>query len=196
LSKKLGIALNDKDLIERYYRAIADAAVQKKYQMDIYVGDATGAPPHNEAHFILKEDGFWNITDWSRGQLQRGAQFLLLSDVLNFSFCDLTDVKEFRKAARETGYNPPKYDFDDLVKALSIGFNEIEVGFSVETNCKEMIAARGGKSLKLKYLEETRLADVTVYKQDCWNSKFDNLSDAMSHMYWNFSLARFSTLVF
>ena len=182
--------------MEKYFRAIERADIQNKFQMDIYVGDADGAPPPNEAHFIVKEDGFWKITDWSRGQRQSLSSFLTLSDALNFSFCRLTRVVSFHRVARSAGHNPLRYGFTETVEALSIAFHTLEVSFSVEKDAREMVAARGGKTLKLSYSTESEYLNAAIYRRDCWNSRHDNLFDASRYLYWNFSLPTFETQVF
>jgi hypothetical protein len=174
-------------LIAAYFDKIEKAGIQKKYQVDIYVGDPENAPPANEAHFVLAKDGFWIVADWSRGELQDVSSFLELNDALDYSYNTLANTPDFCKAARDLGYNPPRYEFAELVEALSIAFRESGVRFFVHQSSNEMTASKGGVLLKLNYSREARASSAVIYNVDKISCKFDNLSNALSFLYWKLS---------
>lgn len=178
--------LDRDELVSRYFNSISRAGIQERYQVDIYVGDVENAPPANEAHFILEKDGFWMVEDWSRGVLQKKAIFINLSSALDYSFNSLSMRPEFRKAARDLGFNPPKYEFLELIEALSIAFAGANVRFSERKLTNHLIASKDELLLKLHYSEESRLATAKIYKFDRLDSEFDNLSDALTYFYWSF----------
>ncbi len=158
----MALHLDRDELVARYFNSISRAGIQKRYQVDIYVGDSHNAPPVNEAHFILEKYGFWMVEDWSRGALQKKAIFANLSSALDYSFDFLSMRPEFRKAARDLGFNPPKYEFRELIEALSIAFAGANVRFSEQRLTNHLIASKDEMLLKLHYSEEARLATATV----------------------------------
>ncbi|SFB45898.1 hypothetical protein SAMN03159496_03912 [Rhizobium sp. NFR07] len=174
-------------IVAAYFERIEQAGIQKRYQVDIFVGNSQDAPPANEAHFVLARDGFWIVENWSRGTLQDASAFSAFSDALDYSYNMISGAPEFRKIARNNGYNPPSYDFDGLVEALSIAFRQKNVEFSILKSTREMTASEGDQHLTLAYSDEDKAAEATVYQLKTLNSKFDNLSNALCYLYWRFS---------
>ncbi|MEO9338552.1 hypothetical protein ABFT80_14005 [Mesorhizobium sp. SB112] len=177
-------------LIAAYFDKIEKADVQKKYQVDIYVGDPKNAPPANETRFVLAKDGFWTVADWSRGALEDSSSFLKLNDALDYSYNTLANTPDFRKTAGDVGYKPPRYEFAELVYALSIAFCYSGVRFSVRKSSNEITAAKEDLLLKQNYSQQSKSASGTIHQLDKMNCKFENLSNALLFYIGDFSKIR------